>query len=103
MIRCGGDTDTTSAIAGAIIGAGVGKSGIPAEWIDNIAGWPYTMDHMLALADLLSESAAARPVGNVCAPASGAVDKPLLFAFIKNILTLAAIIFHVARRLLPPY
>ena len=103
MIRCGGDTDTTSAIAGAIIGAGVGKNGIPAEWSDNIAGWPYTADYMLKLADLLSEAAMARSTGKICAPTSGAVDKPLLFAFIKNILTLAAIIFHVARRLLPPY
>ena len=29
VIRCGGDTDTTAAIAGAIVGARVGRSGIP--------------------------------------------------------------------------
>lgn len=103
MIRCGGDTDTTAAIAGAIIGAGVGKDGIPVEWIDNIAGWPYTADYMLKLADLLSEAASARAAGNACGTPDGTVDKPLLFAFIKNILTLAAIFFHVAWRLLPPY
>ncbi len=103
MIRCGGDTDTTAAIAGAIIGAGVGKDGIPAEWTDNIAGWPYTKDHMLMLAELLSEAASRRAAGNACGKPGGPVDKPLLFALIKNILTLAAILFHVARRILPPY
>jgi len=43
IIRCGGDTDTTGAIFGAITGAGVGKKGIPEEWINNIMEWPMTV------------------------------------------------------------
>jgi ADP-ribosylglycohydrolase len=39
-IRCGGDTDTVAAITGAIVGAGVGKGGIPAAWLQNLWDWP---------------------------------------------------------------
>ena len=36
IIGAGGDTDTTAAILGGIIGARVGKAGIPHEWLDGI-------------------------------------------------------------------
>jgi ADP-ribosylglycohydrolase len=39
-IRCGGDTDTVAAIAGAIVGAQVGERGIPREWVEGIWDWP---------------------------------------------------------------
>ena len=35
VIRCGGDADTTAAITGGIVGAAVGRAGIPDEWV----GW----------------------------------------------------------------
>ena len=34
IIRCGGDTDTNGAIAGAILGARFGNETIPASWLD---------------------------------------------------------------------
>jgi ADP-ribosylglycohydrolase len=36
MIACGGDTDTTGAILGGIIGCRVGKQGIPDEWLEHL-------------------------------------------------------------------
>lgn len=43
MISAGGDTDTTSAILGAILGARVGKEGIPEDWLRNIIEWPRSI------------------------------------------------------------
>ena len=38
VVRCGGDTDTTAAIVGGIVGSHVGKAGIPEEWLHNLGG-----------------------------------------------------------------
>jgi hypothetical protein len=35
-VRAGGDTDTNAAIAGALLGAAHGRSGIPAQWMDRV-------------------------------------------------------------------
>jgi ADP-ribosylglycohydrolase len=40
IIGCGGDTDTTAAIVGGIIGAQVGKQGIPEQWLENLWEFP---------------------------------------------------------------
>lgn len=39
-VRCGGDTDTTGAIAGALVGVGVGPAGIPGDWLEALREWP---------------------------------------------------------------
>lgn len=39
-VRGGRDTDTVAAIAGSLIGAATGLSGIPAEWRAILHGWP---------------------------------------------------------------
>lgn len=39
-VRAGNDTDTTAAIAGGLIGASLGRSAIPADWIDLLQGYP---------------------------------------------------------------
>ena len=39
VISLGGDADTTGAIVGAISGATVGDSGIPAEWVAGVWEW----------------------------------------------------------------
>lgn len=39
-VRIGGDTDTVAAIAGALLGARYGTTGLPAEWLDLVHGWP---------------------------------------------------------------
>ncbi len=50
VIRCGGDTDTTAAIVGGIIGAATGPSGIPEAWRRGICDWPLTMGWLEKLA-----------------------------------------------------
>jgi len=109
MIECGGDTDTTAAILGAITGAGVHRKGIPAEWTDNIAGWPYTIKYMEELAGSLSEKMnsennAGAP-GNEPAVKSYApcIEKPIFTVFLRNLFFLTVLVFHVIRRMLPPY
>ncbi len=39
-VRAGGDTDTTAAIAGALLGARWGASAVPAAWRRRLHGWP---------------------------------------------------------------
>jgi len=39
-VRAGGDTDTTAAICGSLIGAMAGESGIPTTLSEQIHGWP---------------------------------------------------------------
>jgi ADP-ribosylglycohydrolase len=50
-IAAGHDTDTTAAIAGALLGARYGRSGIPDEWQAALHGWPgLDADGLAALA-----------------------------------------------------
>ena len=39
-VRAGNDTDTTAAIAGALLGARWGASAVPAAWRRKLHGWP---------------------------------------------------------------
>jgi ADP-ribosylglycohydrolase len=55
LIECGGDTDTTAAIAGGIVGARVGKAGIPAAWLAGLWEWPRTVAWMERLGERLAE------------------------------------------------
>ncbi len=46
-IRCGHDTDTVAAIAGALLGAAHGASAVPLEWRMLLHGWPGATAHDL--------------------------------------------------------
>ena len=78
VVRCGGDTDTVAAIAGAIVGAGVGRAGIAPERLERLWDWPRGVAWM--------ERAARNAVE---AAASGERRSPLFvfapFVFLKNI------------------
>jgi ADP-ribosylglycohydrolase len=96
VIRCGGDTDSTAAIVGGIVGAAVGKEGIPAEWLAGLWEWPRSvawlgrLAHALAVA--LADGRPARP--------------PRLFVpglLLRNLLFFVVVLAHVVRRCLPPY
>ena len=96
VIACGGDTDTTAAIVGAIVGAGVGPDGIPEEWLSRLAEWPRSVKWMQELA----ERTAAANDGEedetpmpVCLP----------FVLARNVLFFVVVLLHGFRRLLPPY
>jgi poly(ADP-ribose) glycohydrolase ARH3 len=53
-VRCGGDTDTIGAMAGAIAGARASASAIPARWAEALEQGPKGRAHVEALADRLA-------------------------------------------------
>jgi ADP-ribosylglycohydrolase len=95
VVRCGGDTDTTAAIAGGIVGAGVGKAGIPADWLAGLFEWPRTVAWMVRLGERVAEAMAGRRTAVPRLPAL-----PLLG---RNLGFFAVVLAHVVRRCLPPY
>ena len=90
MIECGGDTDTTGAIAGALAGATTGESGIPPEWIDGIRDAPINV--------ALLRKAAAQLAGP-----HGRLRFFWPLSIPRNLLFLLIVLGHGVRRLLPPY
>jgi ADP-ribosyl-[dinitrogen reductase] hydrolase len=53
-VRCGNDTDTVAAIAGALLGAAHGASAVPLEWRTLLHGWPGITAHdLVALASAI--------------------------------------------------
>lgn len=96
VVRCGGDTDTVAAIAGGIIGAGVGRAGIPQDWLDGLMEWPHTVRWMESLANQLSDSLANQPQ-------PGFHDAPFAAIALRNLLFTTVVLAHGFRRLAPPY
>lgn len=97
MVRLGGDSDTTAAIVGALVGSRVGKDGIPPEWLHKLWEWPRTVAWM----ERLGSVAAARhanPTSELCVKPAGALK-----ILLRNIFFLTVVLLHGFRRLLPPY
>ncbi|MBM3736265.1 MAG: ADP-ribosylglycohydrolase family protein [Acidobacteria bacterium] len=95
-IRCGGDTDTTGAITGAIVGAGGGLGKLPPDWLDGLTEWPRTTDWMRALSKCLAESLESgepRPAPTV----------PFAAVVLRNAVFTSVVVGHALRRFLPPY
>lgn len=95
-IGCGGDTDTVAAIVGGVVGAGVGKEGIPAEWLDDLWEWPCSVGWLEQLASSLESACFQRTAARHPMPAG-----VLLLA--RNLLFMLVVLAHGFRRLLPPY
>jgi len=53
-VRCGGDTDTLGAMAGALAGAAHGATSIPARWLDALEGGERGRCHVERLAGALA-------------------------------------------------
>lgn len=96
VIRCGGDTDTTAAIVGAIVGAGVGKQGIPAEWLDGLWEWPRNVTWMERLGTRLADVTAQQSKQQV-------LPLPIRGIFLRNLFFMIVVLLHGLRRLFPPY
>lgn len=94
-IRCGGDTDTIAAITGAIVGAAVGRAGIPESWLANLWDWPRGVRWI--------ELAAERAAHGVAPPGSSALYVPPHWLLVRNLGFLLIVLAHGFRRLAPPY
>jgi ADP-ribosylglycohydrolase len=95
-IRCGGDTDTTAAIVGAIVGSALGRVGIPREWLDGLWEWPRSVVWMGRLAE------AAGNAVKSAAPVRPPKVIPIV-GLARNAIFFGAVLGHVVRRMLPPY
>jgi ADP-ribosyl-[dinitrogen reductase] hydrolase len=95
-IRLGGDSDTAAAIVGALVGARVGKEGIPAEWLRDLWEWPRTPEWMERLAARLTLHCRERTSGK-------ALPLNWIGLLLRNILFIPLVLAHGFRRLLPPY
>jgi ADP-ribosylglycohydrolase len=96
VIRCGGDTDTVAAITGALVGARVGKAGIPEEWVRKLADWPRSVAWIERLAKELAKGEWR------CKP-QPAVRLAWWAIPIRNLIFFLIVLLHVLRRILPPY
>lgn len=96
VIRCGGDTDTTAAIVGGILGAGVGQEGIPLAWLHGLCEWPRTVAWMEQLGQRVLHTLATGQAGR-------ALRLPTVGLLGRNVLFFCIVLGHVVRRGLPPY
>ncbi len=95
-IKCGGDTDTVGAVLGGLLGASLGRKGIPEDWVNRLAEWPRTQKYLEAAAQRLArQKHAEQPLGPV--PWFWPAQLP------RNLLFLAIVLVHGFRRLAPPY
>jgi ADP-ribosylglycohydrolase len=95
IIKAGGDTDTAGAIFGGIVGAGVGKSGIPASWLNNIVEWPRSIGWIERLGEAVARRAELP-----------ATECPRYFVpgiLLRNLAFLLIVLAHGMRRLVPPW
>ena len=94
IIYLGGDTDTTAAILGGIIGASVGTDGIRQQWLDDIIDFPRSIKWIKSLSKRLAQSRQTQ-----------SPQKALPLAFyllpIRNLVFLVVVLFHACYRLLP--
>jgi len=94
IIKLGGDTDTTAAILGGIIGAKVGEEGIPNAWRDRLWEYPHSLSWLLKLAERLSQVVEENH-------AKSALYMPIYAVIPRNLFFLVIVLFHGFRRLLP--
>ncbi|HVJ85246.1 MAG TPA: ADP-ribosylglycohydrolase family protein [Caulifigura sp.] len=93
VIVLGGDTDSTAAVVGGIIGSRVGPSGLPADLLRDLGDWPRSERWMIRLADQLETSAAPKR----------AVRLPVIPLLLRNVAFGGVLIAHAVRRWAPPY
>jgi ADP-ribosylglycohydrolase len=91
VIVLGGDADSTGAIIGGLMGATLGASAIPAEWL-KLCEWPRSVGWMRKLAAQLAQAPPHQPVRLLW---------PALWP--RNLFFLLIVLGHLIRRCLPPY
>lgn len=119
IIGLGGDTDTTAAIVGALVGSSIGQQGIPGEYLDNLCEWPSDVKWMTDLGTQLSlmiesegtqnakydaDSIVAAKANGPEIPAKVTVPQVSIFCvLLRNVFFIFVVLFHVLRRMFPPY
>ena len=96
IISCGGDTDTTAAIVGGIIGARVGEQGIPKAWLTNLWEFPRNLQWLKKLGQRLNQVLTK----NRCQPS---LPVSIVWILLRNCIFMLIVLGHGLRRLLPPY
>ena len=94
IIRCGGDTDSTAAILGGIIGARIGADNLPAHWRSELWDWPNSPAYIERVA---RELESAHEQGLAVVAPRFLLGAPLF----RNAFFLAVILVHALRRLVP--
>lgn len=97
VILCGGDTDTTGAIVGAMAGATIGEEGIPDDWVSNAfvgypPGWTELTEAGSRLAVVHAHGVPLQPI-----------EYSIFWMALRNVEFLAQVLMHVVRRMFPPY
>ena len=95
-LDCGGDTDTTGAILGALAGAVGGREAIPSAWVAGIAEWPRSVGFVERVAGRLTEQRRGKQT-------LGPIRLFWPGVLIRNLVFLVVILGHGFRRLLPPW
>lgn len=97
-VACGGDADTTGAIAGALAGARHGRAALPAAWINRMIDWPLSVAWLDRVAAALHGMLSADPI-------SPSKALPVAWWALpgRNLAFLLIVLAHGLRRLLPPY
>lgn len=91
LIKAGGDTDTTSAIAGALCGALSGRNGLPQDSLRTIREWPTNCGDLERLADALAAHPRRVRVRPLWSPS----------LFLRNLTFLSIVLGHGLLRLVP--
>lgn len=94
-VQCGGDTDSIAAMVGGIVGASVGKEGIPKEWLSGLLEPACSVKWMERLSKQLDASIQTGMAGQP-------IQLPIL-GLLRNLFFLIVVLSHGFRRLLPPY
>lgn len=87
IVELGGDTDTTAAILGGIMGASVGKTGIPQDWLNNLWEYPRSVDWLENLGKRLDRTLSSNS-------AQRALSLPIYALVFRNFLFLLVVIVH---------
>jgi ADP-ribosylglycohydrolase len=96
VLECGGDTDTTGAILGALSGVSGGKGSVPSEWLNALWEWPRSRSLVEKIAARLAKQKSS-------SHARGPVYCFWPGLLLRNLFFFAVVLIHGFRRLLPPY
>ncbi len=96
VLACGGDTDTTGAIVGALAGTTEGAQGIPSTWSKNLHDWPHNPAFLQQLSERFTDVCLSRSPRHPVRRFVGVVP-------LRNLFQLVVVLAHGFRRLLPPY